>query len=446
MPTINFYLKKPDTQKSKSGKKEEGKKATSLVYLQMRYHGEKFVYSCKFSVDPKDWDEKKQLVKTKSATEANGMIHLNTRLKEMKDILSQAYNIESANGVPSNSQLKPYLDAYMFKNKSPKGKAVRTGPTLFKLIDEFISGDIGDKKTPGTINTYKTAKKHLVNFQERENYSVDFDTINLEFKYKYVKYLSKSHGTGKKKEKALSPNSIAKEIKNVRTFMNMAVELGYTTNLAYKSKKFGVKSEETDAIYLTEKELRRLYKFDFSDNKRLEAVRDLFVFSSFVGLRYSDASNIKPENIVKIDGEHFLKVVTQKTGRPVTVPCNDVVLSIFKKYSHNKNHLPPSTTNQQFNRYLKEMGEIAGLTETGRLASDVTLPLYQCLTSHTARRNFATNCYLAGMDTRMIMAITGHSTEKSFMAYLKVSSEEYAKKMSEHMKRDLSKHALKIAG
>jgi site-specific recombinase XerD len=91
------------------------------------------------------------------------------------------------------------------------------------------------------------------------------------------------------------------------------------------------------------------------------------------------------------------------------------------------------------------MAEQAGLRETGRLASDLSKPLHQCLTSHTARRNFATNCYLAGMDSRMIMAVTGHSTEKSFQAYLKVSRDEYAKKMREHMKRDLSRNALKIA-
>jgi integrase len=431
MPTVNFYLKKA-----------EGKPPTSLVYLQMRYHGQKFVYSCRFNVDPNDWDEKRQLVKTRSKTDSTGLVHLNTRLKEMREICIHAYNTESAKGIPTNSQLKPYLDAYMHQN-TDKEKTMRGGPTLFGLINDFISGDIGDKKSPGTINTYRTAKKHLENFQTREGYPIDFNTINLDFKYKYTKYLGKSHGSGKNKEKALSPNSIAKEIKNVRTFMNMAVELGYTTNLAYKSKKFGVKSEETDAVYLTEKELRKLYKIDFSNDKRLEAVRDLFVFSSFVGLRYSDASNIKPENIVKIDGGKFIKVVTIKTGRPVTIPCNDIVLNIFKKYSHNKNHLPPAISNQKYNDYLKEVGEQAGLTETGRLASDLSKPLYQCLTSHTARRNFATNCYLAGMDSRMIMAVTGHSTEKSFQAYLKVSGDEYAKKMSEHMKKDLSRQALK---
>ena len=71
----------------------------------------------------------------------------------------------------------------------------------------------------------------------------------------------------------------------------------------FKHRKFSVEREETDAVYLTEKELHALYRFDLSDNKKLENVRDLFVFGSWVGLRFSDFSNIKAENIVEIPDE-----------------------------------------------------------------------------------------------------------------------------------------------
>src|SRR5687768_12128792 len=126
MPTVNFYLKDPNITGSR------------LVYLQLRYHGQKFVYSCKFSVDPKNWDDKKQLVKSKSQTDTSGLVHLNTRLKEMKEICEHAYNVESAKGIPTKTQLKPYLDAYMHQNIS-KDEVKRGGPTLFGLIDDFIA-------------------------------------------------------------------------------------------------------------------------------------------------------------------------------------------------------------------------------------------------------------------------------------------------------------------
>jgi site-specific recombinase XerD len=435
MPTVNFYLKKA-----------EGSPLRSLIYLQMRYRGDKFVYSLGENIDPKDWDKDKQQVKTRSHTTKDGKVHLNSLMTKIKEVCLASYNSELGEGrIPSKVFLKGALDNYLLP-QIKKNNSHKASFSFFQLVDQFISGDIGDRKSAGTIKTYQTAKKHLVAFEKSEQYPLSYDSINLQFKYKYVKFLGKDKGFGSDRIKGLSQNSIGKEIKNVRTFMNMAVELGYTTNMAFKSKKFGVKNVATDAVYLSEKELRNLYKHDFSDNKRLEAVRDLFVFSSFVGLRYSDASVIKPENIVNIDGEVYIKITSKKTGTQVTIPCNDIVLSIFEKYKESKNRLPPAISGQKYNDYLKDLCLEAGLTEAGRLSTDLSRPLYQCISSHTARRNFATNCYLAGMDTRMIRMVTGHATEKSFDLYIKVSKEETAKKMGEHMKMDLSKKALKAVG
>jgi site-specific recombinase XerD len=421
MPTVNFYLKDPSA------------KADTLVYLQMRYQGNKFVYSCKFSVDPKNWDSKKQLVKSRSATDESGLIHLNTRLKEMREVCLKAFNNESAHGVPKNAALKKHLDQYM-------GTTQKSGPTLFGLIEDMISGNIGGKKSAGTIKTYQTALLHLKNFAKAEKFDVDFDTVSMAFRDKYIKFLSRSRKIDGVTYQALSPNSISKELKNVATFMNMGLECDYTTNRWFKKKGFRKREDSTDAVYLTDAELRKLFKIDFSGDKRMEEVRDFFVFCSFVGLRYSDARNVNAENIVTINGDKFIKIKSQKTNHQVTIPCNDIVLKIFKKYSANKNHLPRTYSNQKFNDHLKEMGERAGLTEIGRLASDLKKPLYECLTSHTARRSFATNWYLEGMDVRTIMAVTGHSTVASFEKYIKVTRDQHAIKMGEYMK---SKRKLK---
>jgi integrase len=426
MPNVNFYLKKA-----------EEKTGLSLIYLQFKYDAQKLVFTFNEQIDPNNWSKKMRVKDNKKTRDGEHLI--NDLLDNLEKELLKAYRKERANGIPTKETLKKYLDDWMNQNIKAITVQNQNKHTLFSLIDRFIAGTIGEKKTSSTITTYRTAKKHLEAFQEKKGYKVDFETINLDFKDAYVKYLQKDKTIKVKRKTRKIPgmkeNSIYKEIKNIKTFMNMAVERGYTTNLAYKSKKFGVKEAETDAVYLTEKEIRNLFKHDFSGNKRLESIRDMFVFSSFVGLRFSDASRIKPENIVKIDGEDYIKIVSQKTGKPVTIPCNDIVLKIFKKY----NPLPASISNQKFNQYLKEVGELAGLTETGRLTSDLKKPLFECISSHTARRNFATNCYLAEMDSRMIMAVTGHTTEKSFDKYIKVSREENAKRMGAHMKKSFSK-------
>jgi integrase len=102
-------------------------------------------------------------------------------------------------------------------------------------------------------------------------------------------------------------------------------------------------------------------------------------------------------------------------------------LEILKKYKDNYNSLPKALSNQNFNQYIKEVCQKAGLTEKGRLLTFPKKELYECITSHTARRSFATNLYLDGYPTIEIMKITGHKTEKAFMKYIKVSKQDAAK-------------------
>ncbi len=62
----------------------------------------------------------------------------------------------------------------------------------------------------------------------------------------------------------------------------------------------------------------------------------------------------------------------------------------------------------------------------------VTNEKWQLITTHTARKSFATNQYLSGAPILTIMAITGHKTEKSFLRYIKISPSEHAKILKIH--------------
>lgn len=89
---------------------------------------------------------------------------------------------------------------------------------------------------------------------------------------------------------------------------------------------------------------------------------------------------------------------------------------------------------------------MAGLKVKERLESDPNLELWECISSHTARRSFATNLYNEGFPILDIMAITGHKTQKAFLGYIKFTDDDSAKKLSAHQKRkDWSKILLKVA-
>jgi integrase len=417
MGTVNFYLKKAEESSGRS-----------LIYLQFLYNGRKLVFSFGQSIDPDDWKPGKQRLKKNTATTADGKFLVNDLLENLEKECLRAYNAEIKNGVPTPAVLRKYLIDFMNQNSDKPNQV-----NLKSLIGRFIRNEIKNKgrgKSKNTLKTYNTTLGHINEFEIKERCKVDFDTITLDFYYRYTAFL---------KNKGLSNNSIGKDIKILKVFMGEAVDLDYTTNMQFRRKKFSVTNEETDAIYLTDAEILKLYKYVFSENKRLEQARDLFVFGCCVGLRFSDFSEIKPENIVKIDEELFIKIITQKTRDLVIIPCNPVVLKIFGKYKANANRLPKSISNQKFNDYIKEACKEAKLTEVGRLSTDPTKELWECVSSHTARRSFATNYYLQGFPTLDLMKITGHKTEKSFLKYIRVTKLDTAKRLSKHMKNWSSK-------
>lgn len=425
MPTVNYYLKK-----AAPGEK-------SLVYMQVKYNGQKLVYSFGQKVDKGNWSDAKQRLKSNKATTADGQHLLNDLLDALEKEFLIAYNKEIRTGIPAPRSLKKHLDNYLYQNLQEN---TNDEHTLFKLINRFVAGEIkfrGRDKTKGSLNNYNSVLKHLVEFQKKKGYKVDFETITLDFFYQYVTFL--------KNTVKLSQNTIAKDITLLKVFMSEAIDLGYTNNLQFKHKKFTVSTVDTDAVYLTETEILALYRFDLSDQTKLERVRDLFVFGCFTGLRFSDYSNIRPENVVEIDGDLFIKLVTQKTQDLVIIPCNPVILEIFKKYEGNYNKLPRTISGQKFNDYIRDACKAAGMAEAGRLSTDPGLQLWQCISSHTARRSFATNLYLQGFPTIDLMKITGHKTEKAFLKYIRVSKLDTARRLNEHIKKNWGSKLLRVA-
>lgn len=424
MASANFYLKEPTSKKE------------TPIFLQYKYRGQKLKYYIGHSIHPSKWDTKKQRVKNNNTTTKTGDTLINDLITGLAGKVEEIY--KGSISVPSPIEFKKALNNWR-SEKENEGKPVKKDLDLYGLIDKFINNEVlnkGKERARNTIKSYKTIKKHLELFEKKTGYEVRFETINLSFYFAYVKFL-----TDKLK---LAKNSIGRDIKDIKTFMRMAVDMELTENMQFEKRNFSVLREETPAVYLKETELVDLYQYDLTGNQKLEQVRDLFVFGSFVGLRFSDFSDVRPENIQKIDKDFFLRIKTKKMGNRVTIPCNPIVQDIFKKYDHMPNKLPRAISNQKFNDYIKEVCKLAGFTEKGRLDSNHGLELWECISSHTARRSFATNLYNEGFPVLDIMKITGHKTEKSFLKYIKFSDEDSAKRLSDHNKRkDWSKILLR---
>lgn len=441
MAKFNFYLR----EKTKDGE--------TPIILFISFNSSRLKYSTGKAIHPKFWNESDQLARQVKEFPLGKELNLNLKFKKgtaEKEFESLCNELQRP---PSTEELKKRLDEVLNPSETiSETERENRPPTFLELFKRFIqdsetgirltaSGKRFDKRS---IQKYNTTYSVLETFGKK--YHLTFETIDKNFYTKFVDFLNKPI-YGKDKEvikKSYSLNNVGKYIQVVKTFLNYATENGYNSNLYYQTKQFKAHKVAGFSIYLNESELTDLYNLDLSLQPHFERVRDLFIVGCWTGLRFSDFTSIKPENI---KGD-FLHIKTFKTGEPVIVPIHQMVKSIMAKYSGKyPNSLPPAIANQKMNSYLKEIAkkvdslkvpvEVEGIK--GGLKVTSTKYKWELVTTHTARRSFATNVYKSGFPAISLMKITGHRSEKSFLLYIKVTPEENAQKLLEHWNKSVLK-------
>ena len=152
-----------------------------------------------------------------------------------------------------------------------------------------------------------------------------------------------------------------KMFQRFRSIYQVAIDNGWANKNPFVS--FKLKFENTERGYLTLTELTNLMNKQLP-SKRLEQIRDVFVFSCFTGLAYCDAQALTAEHIILgPNGTPWLRTHRQKTSAPVDVPLLDVPLQILAKYEGRcpNGKLLPIPSNQKCNDYLKEIASICGI-------------------------------------------------------------------------------------
>ena len=131
-------------------------------------------------------------------------------------------------------------------------------------------------------------------------------------------------------------------------------------------------------------------------------------------------------------GQKTLKVCTQKTDKVVVIPLHPLAEMILAR---NEGHPPKAYSNPATNRLLKQLAEKAGFTapvEVRTAAGKAVKQKWELVTTHTARRSFCTNTYLANIPLPAIMALSGHSKTQTFMSYIRITAEENATQLLTH--------------
>jgi site-specific recombinase XerD len=393
-----------------------------------------FLYPGK-SIEAEHWDHRKCFVKSypgKSIT-----TRLVRSLKQLEMNILDAVD-EYKNGNPRltflelQERLNLLIDNPRTKFNVTTHKSAGSAETLFEFLEYFVKDcETGVRLSPKrqlikpkSLGTYKTTKSYIKKFELQASRQL----FLTDFKQKDIDQISDFLIINCE----LAMNTHAKIMMDLLQIIKYAVHLKKLPSSRLIELKFDTRREETDSIYLTEAEILEILAVsDFKDAVE-EHVRDVFVIGCFTAMRFSDYSTLDVKSI----RNNRLEFVQQKTGAKVTIPIHPTVHKILEKYNYALPEVPP---NNEFNRIIKLVGErlpslhvpfIKQITYK-RERKQVKMLKYEFLQTHTARRSFCSNEYLRGTDPLVIMAMSGHSSHKSFMRYIKVSNEQFADKLEQ---------------
>ncbi|MDH5524541.1 MAG: site-specific integrase [Desulfobulbaceae bacterium] len=416
-----FYLK---------DKKKERTAIEAIISIQ----GKKYKYATGQSVNPEGWkDGRAKFSKAYPDGKA-----INLRLELIKTAINEAVEFYAlGRTVPQTGEFRTKIN-----------ERLQTGPgagkkTLIAYTRQFIR----DKHfSDSTCDKYITTINKLEEYEAQYGLKLYFDHIDIAF-YNHFKtwfYSLINPQTGE----SYSKNYFGSLIKCIKRVMRYSLENGDHYNKKFNHSEFVVDNEDAETIYLTAAELMAIFNLEINTenvrklttdrreiniNKKVQSlrrVRDRFLIGAYTALRVSDFNRL---SFVHIENG-FLKVSTLKTQTPLIIPVHPVVSAIVERGG-----LDYRVSSQKINEHIKEVCLLAGIvapvtlsrTHAGRRV-ETTLPKYKLVGTHTARRSAATNMYKAGIPAISIMKITGHSTEKSFMKYIKITAEENAEILAAH--------------
>jgi integrase len=343
------------------------------IRCRITFLGKRKIFSTGLFVIPDYWDSKKQ-----KATIPDNNNYLNNQLSLIKQKVNQAFLF-----LQVNETVFDVNDIYLkFKGKNTKSN--KTILELFELHNIKVKKLIGKEYTESTYNKFKEAKMHTANFIKSAYKRNDFllEKLTLKFLDDLDYYL--------KSVKNHKQITINKTIQRVRKIIKLAISEEFLSKdpfILYKPKRV-VKN----VVFLTVDELKLLEEYSFKQ-KRLQQVKDMFIFCCYTGLAYQEMSILKAKNIeIGFDGKEWIQMYRQKTKRKISIPLLPKARVILDKYNNEL----PVISNQKINSYLKEIAEIVGIEKR--------------LTHHIARKTFATTVLLYNnVPMEIVSELLGHS-------------------------------------
>lgn len=416
----------------------------SLLRLRISWnHGTTLTVSVGYHVDKTDsrgrssWDGSRCRKNTTHGKNKVSAAIINKELENLEDKISKAFfYFENIDQIPSKDELKARLNP----------DETTTKKSLMALIDEFLIEQ--STLNQWTLSTLANCRKSLLYLVEALGKETKLDDIDDK---KYAKLLNfffnKKHSVTREDNlpeirTGLSNHTINSYLNNIRRFSRWAENNKYSSTCTIHKQKACLKTIKKPVIFLDWQELMAILHMDFKYMEKYDEIRNMFCFSCFTGLRYSDLVNLKWSDV----HEDRIEIVTKKTNDRLYIEFNKFSRGIIEKLKERahelSDHVFPHICLNHYNEVLVKIAKLSGIDKeieydylSGSERKTNKVKKYECVTSHTARRTFVCNALSIGIPPNIVMKWTGHKNYKSMNPYIDVTTN--AKKESMNLFDDL---------
>lgn len=328
-------------------------------------------------------------VRVRKSEWKNGMIvnrpdafELNERVERLVNNINRIINDRIRDGVP--------IDAVEVKHAAwnmASGKDVNDD-VLDWIVEQIPVLNLCDN----TRERYVGVSRRVTEFGKFRRWS----DVTVENLYAFDTWLRRGSG-------AISDAGIYNYHKCLKALLNRAVRVGVLTQNPYDRLKGTFKRGDRQSVeYLTEDEIAAFEGLNIMSGTMLARAHDLFIFQMWTGLSYSDTQTFNVKNYRLVDGQWSYTGLRIKTGVPYVSVLLPPVVEVLERNSWRV----PKIDNCDYNRCLKLLGQMAG----------ITTPLH----SHLARHTFATFMLRHGVKIENVSKMLGHTNITQTQRYAKV--------------------------
>lgn len=361
-------------------KKRLNKRGMALVQVEAYLNRKKMYFSTKIYLKPEQWDAKRKMVKNHpNANVLNRMLYENIAAIEQTELGLWQQGKSISLDLLKNSIDKPLSNGRSFL-------------TFFK--EEIANSSLKESTRQNHLSTLEL----LQEFKKE----VLFTDLTFEFVSSFDNYLQ---------SKGYHLNTIAKHMKHLKRYINVAINKEYMDIQKYAFRKYKIKSIEGSHTHLAPEELHKFENLQLTGRyTRLQKTKDAFLFCCYAGLRYSDFTNLTSANIVEFHQETWIIYKSVKTGMEVRLPLYLLFvgkgIQILQRYKDDFNSFFKLKDNSNIN---KELNILAGLAKIDKRVS-----------FHTARHTNATLLLYNGANITTVQKLLGHKSVKTTQVYANI--------------------------